>query len=443
MELNRDNGKKILLLVFAVVLIYLCTKNVYVLLKAFFHFLQFIFPFLLGAIFAFILNVPMRFIEGKLRMLEKKMGMKLKKKRFLSFLCTLFIVAAILAVICFLVIPELTSTVKMLWKNMPQYAENVKEFLLRLDNSIPMLKGFAGYVESVEIDWEAAGGWLMDAQNGQIGSMVSGTFDVITNVVTGIMNFFIALVFACYILFQKEHLSEWAKKILYASLPEKSVEGVLNFGKLVDDTYSRFIIGQCTEALILGSLFIVAMLIFRLPFAFLIGSLVSVTALIPIVGSTIACVVGAILMLTVSPMKMVFFVILFLALQQIEGHFIYPNVVGSSIGLPALWVLMAITIGAKLMGIGGMLIGIPTVSVVYALLDQWILSSLKRREVPDEKWKNENRSDEDRRKEEKIRQRFHVVIKLPEKIKEVAKNTVRDGQRTDEAEKTDENGDEN
>ena len=162
-----------------------------------------------------------------------------------------------------------------------------------------------------------------------------------------------------------------------------------------------------------------------MPFAFLVGSLVAVTALIPIVGSTIACVVGAILMLTVSPMKMIFFILLFLVIQQIEGHFIYPNVVGNSIGLPALWVLIALTLGAKLMGIGGMLIGIPTMSVIYVLLDQWMYSSLKRRGVPDDKWKNENRSEAERKKEEKFRQRFQVVIKLPEKIKEMAEEVTK------------------
>lgn len=425
MDFSRDNIKKLFGIVFGIVLIYLCTKNIYVILKAVGHFMKFISPFLLGAVLAFIINVPMRFIEGNIRNLEKKFNCRIQKKRLISFLLTLLIVIGIISVICFLVIPELTSTVKMLWNNMPEYADNIKKWLVALDDKFPVLKGAVSSVEDVEIDWEEIGGWMLSLQGEHVGSMVSDTFGIITNVVTSIVNFLIALVFACYILFQKEHLSEWGKKILYASLSEKHVEGFLNLGKLIDDTYSRFIIGQCTEALILGTLFIVSMLIFRMPFAFLVGSLVAVTALIPIVGSTIACVVGAILMLTVSPMKMIFFIILFLVIQQIEGHFIYPNVVGSSIGLPALWVLLALTVGAKLMGIGGMLIGIPTMSVIYVLLDQWIHSNLERRGVPDDKWKNENRSDAERKKEEKIRQRFQVVIKLPEKIKGMAEEVTK------------------
>lgn len=438
MELNKDNFKKLILLVIATVFIYLGVKNIYVILKAIRSFIQFIFPFVLGAIFAFILNVPMRYFEGRARALAKKYNWKIKKFRVVGFLLTLLLVIGIILVILFLVIPELSSTLKMLWENRTIYANG---FVNRLDDvrvRVPMLRGLVDSVRRVKIDWEAVGKFLLSLQNGEVGTMVTSTFDVISNVVASVINFLIALVFACYILFQKEHLSEQGKMLLYAALPEKYVTCIINLGKLIDDTFSRFIIGQCTEALILGSMFMVSMLIFRMPFAFLIGALVSVTALIPIVGSTLACVVGSILMLTVSPMQMVFFIILFLALQQIEGHFIYPNVVGNSIGLPALWVLLALTIGAKLFGIGGMLIGIPTMSVIYVLIDQWIQSNLKKKGIDDEKWKHVNRSEEDRKKEEKIRQRYQVVIKIPDKIPTKLKNVIeidRKGTNEEETEK--------
>lgn len=424
MDLNKDNFKKLIMLIIATVFIYLGVKNIYVILKAIQHFIRFIYPFVLGGIFAFILNVPMRFFEEKLRKIAKKRDWKIKKFRAVSFMLMLALVIGILIVILFLVIPELTATLKMLWENRNAYRENFVNLLASVRQHAPMLKGLVDAIEKVQIDWEALGKWLLSLQGGQVGTMVSTTFDVISNVVSSVVNFLIAIVFACYVLFQKEYLSEQGKMLLYAALPEKYVTCILNLGKLIDDTYSRFIIGQCTEAMILGSMFVISMLIFRMPYAFLVGALIAVTALIPIVGTTIACVIGAILMLTVSPMKMVFFIILFVVIQQIENHFIYPNVVGNSIGLPALWVLLALTTGAKLFGIGGLIIGIPTMTVIYVLIDQWIQSGLKKKGIAAEKWKHVNRSEADREKEEKNRQRNQIVIKLPDKIPSKLKEVI-------------------
>lgn len=432
MDLNKENYKKILKLIVTVILIYLCVKNIYVIWKAVISVIHFISPLLLGMIFAFIINVPLRSIEGRLRYHAKKKKWKIKNFRLISVLLTVLLVAGIIAVILFLVIPELSSTIKMLLENAPMYGAKIESFLNSIGQKFPPLSGFVNSVVNLEIDWEAIKEWISTIQSGEVGSVVVSTVDIISNVVGAVVNFVIAIVFAFYILFQKEQLSEQVKRLLYAALPQKYVVNVLNFCKLVDDTYSSFLIGQCTEATILGSLFIVAMLILRMPYAFLVGPLVTVTALIPIVGSTIACVVGALLMLTVSPLKMIIFIAMFLALQQIESHFIYPNVVGSSMGLPPIWVLMAVIFGAKLFGIGGLLIGIPTVSVLYVLLDQWMCSKLEKKEVPDEEWKNVNRSEADRRKEEKIRERKQKVIKMPEKfpakLKEIMERDDNSGQ---------------
>ena len=185
---------------------------------------------------------------------------------------------------------------------------------------------------------------------------------------SGVTTFVIAFVFACYILLQKERLNIQIRKIMYAYMKKDLVKKVLDVCSLTYKTFSSFLTGQCVEAVILGTMFVIAMSVFRLPYALLVGVLIAFTALIPIFGAFIGCFVGAFLILMVAPMKALMFVIMFLVLQQIEGNLIYPKVVGSSVGLPSIWVLAAVSIGGSLMGVVGMLVFIPVVSVLYTLL---------------------------------------------------------------------------
>ena len=199
------------------------------------------------------------------------------------------------------------------------------------------------------------------------GNVLNSTVYAIGSIVNGVTTFVIAFVFACYILLQKEKLGVQVKKVMHAFLKEKWEKRCLKVCTLTSKTFSNFLTGQCLEALILGSMFFVAMSLFKMPYALLVGVLVAFTALIPIFGAFIGCVVGAFLILMVDPLQALFFVIMFLVLQQIEGNLIYPKVVGNSVGLPSIWVLAAVTIGGSLMGVVGMLIFIPLVSVVYTL----------------------------------------------------------------------------
>ncbi len=191
-------------------------------------------------------------------------------------------------------------------------------------------------------------------------------------VINGVMTFFIGFVFAIYILIQKETLGRQCIKVMNAFFPKKVVDKIYNVCSLSHKTFSKFITGQCLEALILGMMFFVSMTIFRLPYALLVGVLIAFTALIPMIGAFIGCAVGAFLILMVNPMQAVFFIILFLVLQQIEGNLIYPHVVGNSVGLPSMWVLFAVTVGGKLMGIVGMLVFIPLMSVLYTLFRELV-----------------------------------------------------------------------
>ena len=235
---------------------------------------------------------------------------------------------------------------------------------------------------SVQIDWESLLKSAMDFVTAGTKGIISGGIGAVTSIVSGVTNFFIGFIFSIYVLFQKETLARQTKKILYAFTKEKTAQKVLRVVRLANTTFASFLSGQCLEACILGTMFCVTMLVIRLPYALLIGIVIAITALIPIVGAFIGCVVGIILIGLVNPVKAVIFVIMFFVLQQIEGNLIYPHVVGSSVGLPGMWVLMAVTVGGSLFGIVGILTFIPICSVCYALFRLFVNERLKeKREI--------------------------------------------------------------
>lgn len=373
-----------MLLITFTVLLFIGIDRINVIYRTVMDIFRLIFPFLLGAIFAFALNVPMRFYEKKIEKYWIKGNKWKKQRRGISFLITIFMVISILIIVSFLVMPQITKTIKQLIDNIPHFNKNIEMWAENLSDRIPLIdKVF----DLEAINWQSIGNKAISLLQKSIGNMVNSTFGFITNIVNGMVSFFIALVFGCYILFQKEELAVQVKKIVYALLPTKNADYILNICRLSDSTFSKFLIGQCTEGVILGTMFVVSMLILRLPYAMLMGVLIAVLSLIPMVGSFVGCFVGAFLMLMDSPMKAVVFIILFMILQQIEGNLIYPYVVGNSVGLPSIWVLAAVTIGGKLMGVGGMIIGIPFVSVLYTLFAQYIHYCLKKKQVSSGKWR--------------------------------------------------------
>lgn len=365
MDLNKNNIKKILgIITFTLVLLALLLNMGAV--GAWLAFMWgILFPFVLGGAIAFILNLPMAAIEKKLFSKAKNK----KAARPVSLVLSILCVFAVIAIVIVVVIPQLGKTFDSISEGMATFLPEAQKWLEELFRDWDMVET---YIESLEFDWT---GWLEAVKDFALsgaGSVVSYTMSATVKVINGVMTFFIAFVFAIYILMQKETLARQCLKTVRAFFPEQAVEKMCHICVLSHRTFSRFITGQCLEALILGSMFVVSMTIFRLPYALLVGVLIAFTALIPMVGAFIGCVVGAFLILMVNPMQAVFFVILFLVLQQIEGNLIYPHVVGNSVGLPSIWVLFAVTVGGKLMGIVGMLIFIPLMSVLYALFREWV-----------------------------------------------------------------------
>ncbi len=378
MNLNRETMKKLMLLIAFTILLLVGVQR----LDAVFGAVKFLwgigFPFALGGAIAFILNVPMTALERWLFHEEKTAKSKLKKKlaRPLCMILSILLVLGVISLVIFVVVPELGSTVVGLGASVEAFIPRAQEWL---EDIFQNNEQIVAWIESLEMNWEKAVETAWSFFSSGAGSVLSSTMTVAKTIISAVTNFFIGFVFACYVLLQKEKLGEQCRKLLTAVFPGKQVDYILHVCSLSHRTFSSFITGQCMEAVILGAMFFVAMNLLRFPYALLVGVLVAFTALIPIFGAFIGCVVGAFLILMVNPAQALGFIVLFQVLQQIEGNLIYPRVVGNSVGLPAIWVLAAVTVGGNLMGILGMLIFIPIVSVLYALLREWMYGRLEEK----------------------------------------------------------------
>lgn len=320
-------------------------------------------PFIIGMIIAFILNVPMNFFEERL-FYKRKISRKIK--RALSIALTIAVILLIFFVVMFLVVPEIINSFSILKENLPDFISSTGEFLRGIGIGTDEIEQY------ININYDAIISNIASFTKNGVGIFINSAFGAVSSIVGTIINSVIGGIFAIYILSQKEKLSSQIKKILYILLNETKVLRIIDVSRKSSEVFSNFLMGQCVEALILGSMFFIAMSIFRMPYALLISVLIAVTALIPIFGAFIGCIVGAFLILMLNPMQAIWFIVLFLVLQQIEGNLIYPHVVGNSVGLPSMWVLVAVTLGASLMGIVGMILFIPVFAVIYSLFKEFV-----------------------------------------------------------------------
>lgn len=283
----------------------------------------------------------------------------------------------------YIIIPQLSETMMSIAEQLPVAFNTVQEWISANMGYFRVVQNIS---EQLAVDWgeivQKISVLIQDAATTMINSGIS----TVSNIIGALVSFFIGFVFAVYILMAKEKLAGQGRQILYAFLKEQTADKVLYVLGLSSKTFSKFISGQCLEACILGLMFFVTMTIFGLPYAMLISVLIAFTALIPMVGAFIGCAIGVLLILMVSPLKALIFLAMFLVLQQIEGNLIYPHVVGGSIGLPSIWVLVAITVGGNLMGVAGMIIFIPICSVLYALFRLYVKNRLAENNVSPEKW---------------------------------------------------------
>jgi len=380
MDWNREQIKQRLLVVCGGVAFFCALQNLPAVAGALRWALGILSPFLAGGAIAFILNVPMRAIEGQLPKGKRWRSLR----RPLALVLTLAAVTGVVTLAVCVVSPGIADAVRSITGQLPAAIQRVQEQLAALESWLPQLETLAA---DFEIDWKALSEKAIALARDWGGGLVSSGGVLMAGVVSGVSTFVIGLIFSFYVLLQKERLSRQGRQVLYALFPEPWADKALEVLRLSNRTFSSFLSGQCVEAVILGTLFVVAMTLCRMPYALLVGVLIALTALIPVVGAFIGCVVGALLIAVTNPWQAVGFVVLFLVLQQIEGNLIYPHVVGSSVGLPSIWVLAAVTLGGKLMGIAGMLFFIPLCSVLYALFRGFVKARLSARKVPPRKWR--------------------------------------------------------
>ena len=421
MKLDKENTKQIIKIVVIAIVLLVALLNiepVWNVCKTFFSILS---PFICGLAIAFILNIFMRFYEEKLFKTKKKRKNNSKEitqseknnpnnnimtkassnvinktnlekenkqnkdnkngKRVVSIALSIITIVAVVTIIMLLIIPQFVEIIKNLIINMPTYLESLKDWAIDLTQRVPEINNF---IQNIQIDTEALKNGLMNISKG----VLDVTINQVSGLVSGIVNFFIAIVFAVYILANKEGLKVQAKEFIYARIPEERADYILKVSRLARDSFRSFLTGQAKEAVILGVLCTLGILILVIPYAGPVGALTALTAFIPIVGAFIGGFVGAVLIVAIDPIKALIFIIFIIVLQQIEGNLIYPHVVGKNIGLPSIWVLVAITIGGSLFGIMGMVIGLPILSIIYAIVTENTNKKLQEKGLKEEAIEN-------------------------------------------------------
>ena len=321
-------------------------------------------PLIMGGVIAYVLNIIMRMLE-KIYFPKARNVIVCKTRRPVCIVLSMVLIVTVLVLVFRLVIPELGKAFVVIGQGVPVVFEQVVNWLaVNLDSNPEMVEE----LNNLTIDWNELGNKVFTYLKAGLGGFLNSTVSIVGSVMGGIVNFVVSLIFAIYILSSKEKLGSQFRRIVHAYVKPKWRAVGKRVIETADSTFSSFIVGQVTEAVILGSLCTVCMLIFGFPYAPMIGAFIGVTALIPVVGAYIGAAVGAFMILTQDPLKAVLFLVFIVVLQQVEGNLIYPRVVGSSIGLPGMWVLASVTVGGGLMGVPGMLLGVPTAATVYKLL---------------------------------------------------------------------------
>lgn len=374
MEFNKKNIHIILgIITFTVLLTTVC-MNLTAVFYAAATISTVLLPFIIGGCIAFILNVPMTNLEASIFHRVKNDSLR----RTLALILTIALVLFVLLLVVSLVIPRITESLTTLIQQIPVATQAMIEWFEKVakDN-----QGIEDFFSAFSLNLKELASNLVSLSKNGASDIFTSALTIMSGTISGIVNSLIGFVFSIYLLLQKEKLVKQGKQVIYAYLTKEKANRIVYILRFSNQTFQNFITGQCLEAFILGSMFFICMFLFRIPYALMISILIAITALIPVFGAFIGCFVGAFLILFVNPLQALWFLILFFVLQQIEGNLIYPHVVGNSVGLPSIWVLVAVIVGGNLMGVVGMLIFIPLCSVLYALLREKVILRLKRNNI--------------------------------------------------------------
>ncbi len=366
MKLNKKDIRFLILYTVLLIFGFIYIKEIFSILR---YIIKIFMPFIIGIMIAFVLNVLMEVIENKW---FEKLNWNKNTKRALSLTLSIFIVIGFFIILMLLIIPNLQDTIVIFANNIPDYLSNLKELLLKLNVSNNVINDI---METLSNLGDTAKEYVLNNS----GKVIEATFGIASNVLNAFVNVFIGIVFAIYFLLDKEKISRQFSNIMKAYLPSKSCKKIIDIAELSNRVFANFVSGQCLEAIIIGILCFFGMIILRLPYAGAISVLVGFTALIPVFGAFIGTIIGAFLIFMINPLQAIIFVIFIIVLQQLEGNLIYPHVVGKSVGLPGIWVLVAVTLGASINGILGMLLSVPLASIIYSILKTDVNLKLKKK----------------------------------------------------------------
>lgn len=377
---SKKSFQNTLLLIIIGIVVYCAIQNYAVVFKLLGYIINLLFPFLLGGVIAFIINVPMRGIEK--RLLQNCEWFK-PFRRGVSYIITLLLLIGVFVLALFVIIPEVSNTIKIIIKQVPIAFNAFQTWIYSTTANLPNVQS---YLDDLNLNWSTISTHAITIIKTAGTTLFSSSISIVSGIIGGITTSVIAFVFSIYLILQKEKIGRQTKQVLFSVLSRQRAERIVYIGRLSDKIFSSFLSGQCIEAVILGTMFFITLSIFKLPYALLIGVVIAITALIPIFGAFIGCFIGAFLIVMVNPMQALWFIIIFLILQQVEGNLIYPYVVGGSIGLPSIWVLAAVSVGGSLFGVAGILIFIPLCSVLYSLMKDAVHKRLAARNIGPDIW---------------------------------------------------------
>lgn len=397
-HVNKFSIKKIIMIALGLIIFYLAIKNIAVVISYIGTFISFFTPFILGAALAFIINVPMTKIEGFLfKKVPENPKTRLQRcaktlKRPVSMLIALVLVFGVIVIAGIIIVPQVASGLESLAEALPGAMDRLQDWISKNANKIDIVENL---MNKIDIDLDSVGRELANTAKGWATAMLDSGFSTVSNIVNGIFEFVIGLVFAIYILLQKEKLGRQGKQIVYATFTEKTADKIMYITGMTRDVFKGFISGQCVDGIINAILFFIILTILGIPYAVMLSIFSGFMAMIPIIGSFIGAGVGVIIVLIMDPSQVLYFIIMYIIVQQIDGNVIYPLIAGNSMGLPSIWVLMAVTVGGSMMGILGMILFIPICSVLYKLTRHYVLRRLKDNDVPEEKWEKPLQLDAD------------------------------------------------
>jgi predicted PurR-regulated permease PerM len=378
---TAENQKyfKALAVILASILFFVTISNISNVSNAISKIISVFSPLILGLCIAFVVNLPLRYLEerifGKLTRKNGKVWSKLKRPLCLT-LSVLFLLSIITVLLSF-VVPELIRTGQKFFIALPSAMEGVTATLNSILDKVHLREVFP----DLQIDWNSISSWALDILNNHSNTIAQGALGIVTTIFNTVLNLILGFVFSIYVLASKESLGKLAKSFIYSVVKRERARKLISVIVLSNKAFSGFIAGQCTEVLLIGSLCFVGMLIFRMPYAVMVSCIIAFTAFVPVFGPFIGTALGAFFIFIESPIKALWFVIFIIILQQIESNVIYPRIMGKHVGLPGIWVLAAVTIGGGLFGVVGIIVSVPVCSVIYTLFDKWIKKRLEERNI--------------------------------------------------------------